>query len=41
MARYRRKNVRKRVSRRIFKRTAKKVHKKNLHGRTLRGGYRL
>lgn len=41
MARYKRKNLKKRVSRRLFKRTARKVHKKNLKGRSMRGGYRL
>lgn len=31
----------KRHSKRLFKRTARKVHKRNLHARPMRGGFRV
>lgn len=42
MARRRlRRRLSRRYSRRNFKNTASRVHRRNLYGRSMRGGYRL
>lgn len=37
----RRRRLSKRASKRNFRNTASRVHRRNLYGRSMRGGYRL